>query len=157
MALSAVLSFAAAEIIGNAGYVLAAATLLIFVLLGIVFDMVGVAVTAADSAPFHAMASHKEKGGKEAIWLINNAERVSSICNDVVGDICGIISGTTAAVIVLLLQNSISISNTMASIIITALISGITIGGKALGKSTAIKQSTKVVTAAAKFLSFFHK
>lgn len=157
MALSAVLSFAAAEIIGNAGYVLAAATLLIFVLLGIVFDMVGVAVTAADSAPFHAMASHKEKGGKEAIWLINNAERVSSICNDVVGDICGIISGTTAAVIVLLLQKSFSISNTMASIIITALISGITIGGKALGKSTAIKQSTKVVTAAAKFLSFFHK
>ena len=157
MALSAVLSFAAAEIIGNAGYVLAAATLLIFVLLGIVFDMVGVAVTAADSAPFHAMASHKEKGGKEAIWLINNAERVSSICNDVVGDICGIISGTTAAVIVLLLQNSFSISNTLASIIITALISGITIGGKALGKSTAIKQSTKVVTAAAKFLSFFHK
>ena len=157
MALSAVLSFAAAEIIGNAGYVLAAATLLIFVLLGIVFDMVGVAVTAADSAPFHAMASHKEKGGKEAIWLINNAERVSSICNDVVGDICGIISGTTAAVIVLLLQKSFSISNTLASIIITALISGITIGGKALGKSTAIKQSTKVVTAAAKFLSFFHK
>ena len=61
MALSAVLSFAAAEIIGNAGYVLAAATLLIFVLLGIVFDMVGVAVTAADSAPFHGITQGKRR------------------------------------------------------------------------------------------------
>lgn len=74
--------------------------LVIFIALGIVFDMIGVAVTAADPRPFHSMAAHGEKGGREAIRLLNMSNKVSSLCNDVVGDICGIVSGSTAAVIV---------------------------------------------------------
>ena len=104
--LSALLSFFSSTALNGAGYVVAGLVLAAFIALGIVFDMIGVAVTAADPKPFHSMAAHKEKGGKEAIRLLSNANRVSSVCNDVVGDICGIVSGSTAAVIVAALQGS---------------------------------------------------
>ena len=67
--------------------------LLLIVLIGIIFDIIGVAVTSADEKPFHSMASRKVPGAMESIRLLRNAERVSSICNDVVGDICGVVSG----------------------------------------------------------------
>ena len=96
--LSAVLSLLSETALDGAGYAVALVVLAVFIGLGIVFDIVGVAVTAADPRPFHSMAAHREKGAKEALFLLRNASRVSSVCNDVVGDICGIVSGTTAAV-----------------------------------------------------------
>ena len=92
--LSALLSFFSSTALNGAGYVVAGLVLAAFIALGIVFDMIGVAVTAADPKPFHSMAAHKEKGGKEAIRLLSNANRVSSVCNDVVGDICGPAAGS---------------------------------------------------------------
>jgi len=91
------------------------------------------------------MAAHKEKGAKEALSLLRNANRVSSVCNDVVGDICGIVSGATAAVIVSRLQQDFSPNNMLISLAVTALVSGFTIGGKALGKGFAMRCSTEVV------------
>ncbi len=154
--LSAVLSFLSTAALSGTGYVVAILVLLAFIALGIVFDMIGVAVTAADARPFHSMAAHREKGGKEAIRLLNNAERVSSFCNDVVGDICGIVSGCTAAVIVTQLQRSLSTTSVLISIGVTALISGLTIGGKALGKNVAIKDCTNVVHRVAILLNVLH-
>ena len=145
IALSAVLSLLSNRALDGAGLLLAFSVLAAFIALGIVFDVIGVAVTAADPKPFHSMASHKEKGAKEALKLLKNANKVSSFCNDVVGDICGIVSGTTAAVIVVELQKHFSLSNLLLSLGITALASGLTIGGKALGKTFAIEKSTKVV------------
>ena len=98
--LSAVLSLASEEALDGAGMALAFVVLACFILLGIVFDIIGVAVTAADERPFHSMAAHKTPGAREALGLIRKASKVSSFCNDVVGDICGIISGSTAAIIV---------------------------------------------------------
>ena len=155
--LSALLSFFSSTALDGAGYVVACLVLIAFIALGIVFDMIGVAVTAADPKPFHSMAAHKEKGGKEAIRLLSNANRVSSICNDVVGDICGIVSGATGAVIVTRLQNALSVKSVLISVAVTALVSGLTIGGKALGKTFAMKQSTKVVYWAGRFLHIFHR
>ena len=143
--LSALLSFASGIVLADAGYALAIAVLVAFILLGIVFDIIGVAVTAADAKPFHSMAAHREKGAKEALYLLKNAEKVSSFCNDVVGDICGIVSGSTAAVIVLRLQATFNTKNILISIAVTALISGLTIGGKAIGKRLALNHSTDVV------------
>ena len=143
--LSALLSFASGIVLADAGYALAIAVLVAFILLGIVFDIIGVAVTAADAKPFHSMAAHREKGAKEALYLLKNAEKVSSFCNDVVGDICGIVSGTTAAVIVLRLQTDLQTKTILISIVVTALISGVTIGGKAIGKRLAMNHSTDVV------------
>ncbi|MBQ5739214.1 MAG: hypothetical protein IIV78_02270 [Oscillospiraceae bacterium] len=155
VSLSAVLSFASEIVLQETGVIIAFFVLLTFIGLGIVFDIIGVAVTAADTKPFYSMASHRTKGAKEAIWLIKNANKVSSLCNDVVGDICGIVSGTTGAVIVLEIQQKFGLRALFVSIIVTALISGLTIGGKAIGKEFAMKKSKNVVYTAAKVMLFF--
>ena len=157
VALSAVLSLASETMLNGAGMASALLILALFIGVGILFDIVGVSVTAADAKPFHAMASHKEKGAREALMLLRNANRVSSICNDVVGDICGIVSGATGAVIVVQLQQMFSVRTVLFSVAVTALVSGLAIGGKALGKSFAIKSSTKVVYWAGRFLHVFHR
>ena len=151
VALSAALSLASESMLSGAGMAVALLILGLFIALGIVFDILGVAVTAADPRPFHSMASHKEPGAKEALNLLRNASHVSSVCNDVVGDICGIVS------IVVRLQEALSLRSVLVSVVITALISGLTIGGKALGKTFAMKQSTKVVYWAGRFLHIFHR
>ena len=154
--LSALLSLLSEAVLGNAGLIVALLVLAVFIGLGILFDILGVAVTAADARPFHSMAAHKAKGAAESIRLLNNAERVSSICNDVVGDICGIVSGTTAAVIVLRINVMLPMVPALVlSVAVTALISGLTIGGKALGKNIAITQSTKVVYLAGRVIHVF--
>ena len=155
--LSAVLSLASEFVMDGAGVAVALLILALFIGLGIVFDVIGVAVTAADARPFHSMAAHKEKGASEALSLLRNASHVSSFCNDVVGDICGIVSGTTAAVIVTRLHQAFSINGLVLSVGLTALISGLTIGGKALGKNFAIQNSTGVVFTVAKVLHMFHR
>ncbi len=154
--LSAVLSFFSSTALEGTGAVISVIVLLIFVGLGIVFDMIGVAVTAADPRPFHSMAAHKEKGGREAVRLLSKANEVSSFCNDVVGDICGIVSGSTAAVIVVQLQQGLNTTSVLVSILVTALISGATIGGKALGKKKAINDSTNVVYRVARMMNTLH-
>lgn len=157
VALSAALSLASESALTGAGIAAALLVLAAFIGLGILFDIIGVAVTAADERPFHSMAAHKEPGASEAIGLLRNAGRVSSFCNDVVGDICGIVSGTTAAVIAVRLQQLLHLHPVLLSVGVTALISGLTIGGKALGKSLAINQSTRVVFLAGRFLHLFHR
>lgn len=156
VALSGLLSLSSEAILENAGLLLALLILALFIGLGILFDIIGVAVTAADPRPFHSMAAHKEKGAKAAIRLLQNANQVSSVCNDVVGDICGIVSGSTAAVIVTHLQRDLSTTSVLISIGATALISGITIGGKALGKTVAINQCTSVVYRVARIMHALH-
>ncbi len=157
VALSAALSFASQFFLEEAGAAFAAVVLVLFILLGIGFDIIGVAVTAADPKPLHSMASHKEKGAREALGLLRNAGRVSSVCNDVVGDICGIVSGVTAAVIVTQLQQAFDTRSILISVGVTALISGLTIGGKALSKTFAIQKGTQVLYWVGRFLHLFHR
>ena len=156
VALSAVLSFLSSEMLEGSGYLVAFAVLIFFILLGIAFDIIGVAVTAADPRPFHSMAAHKEKGASQALMLLKNAGRVSNFCNDVVGDICGIVSGATAAVIVARLEQGFNLEGAILTLTVTALISGFTIGGKALGKNFAITQCTDVVYFVARIMNFLH-
>ncbi len=152
---SAALTLASEALLKEAGLLIAVLILILFIGLGIVFDIVGMAVTTADARPFHSMAAHKEKGAKEALALLRNADRVSSVCNDVVGDICGIVSGATGAVIVTRLQSGLDLESVLISVGVTALTSGFTIGGKAMGKPFAMKQSKQVVHMAGRFLHLF--
>ena len=140
-----------------AGLLLAFVILAAIILLGILFDIIGTAVISADERPFHSMAAHKTPGAREALKLMRRANEVSSFCNDVVGDICGIISGSTAAVIVLRLQEAISFQSILISLAITALVSGLTIGGKALGKTFAMEKSTTVLQLVGRFLHLFSR
>lgn len=154
---SAGLSLTSEFLLSGAGLVLAVCVLLLFILLGVLFDIIGVAVTAADPRPLNSMAAHKERGAKEALRLVKNANRVSSICNDVVGDICGIVSGVTGAVIVTRICQTFGAASIPVSVGVTALISGLTIGGKALSKTFAIRRGTDVMHWVGRFLYIFRR
>ena len=143
---SGVISLISDEIMSESGMVAAFLILLAIVIVGILFDTVGVAVTSADESPFHSMAARKVPGAQESIRLLRKAERVSSICNDVIGDICGVVSGSAAATIsVQLIQNFSFTWPTAISLIMSALVAGLTVGGKAAGKGFAVNSSTKIV------------
>lgn len=124
--------------------------IVLFILIGIIFDMIGVAVLSCEESTFHAKASKKIKGSKECIKLIKNANRTSSICNDVIGDICGIVSGALTASLVVSLLNT-----PLAAIFLTAIVSSLTVGGKAIGKKIAIKKCESIVFIVGKILSNF--
>ena len=155
--ISAVFSTISNMLLGQAGLVPAFFILLVIVLIGILFDIIGVAVTAADVKPFHSMAAHRVPGAQEALKLLRNAEKVSSFCNDVVGDICGIISGTASASIVLLIlanRQSVGTHAQLLEIGMAALVSGLTVGGKAVGKTFAMTKSTSIVHCASKVIYY---
>lgn len=131
--------------------------LLIIILVGIIFDVIGMAVASADEKPFHSMAARKVTGAHEAIALLRNAERVSSICNDVVGDICGVISGSASAAIAMQILGHFSFTwPDMISLLMSALAAGLTVGGKAIGKTFAVKSSTAIVHVVGKLLYELH-
>ena len=120
--------------------------LLAIIFVGIVFDIIGMAVATADEKPFHAMAARKVPGAKECIKLLRNAERVSSICNDVVGDICGVVSGTASATIAAQVIAHLDFGwPQVISLTMSALVAGLTVGGKAIGKTVAINSCTDIV------------
>ena len=97
--ISGIISLVSDEVMDSSSLPVAFLILLAIVMVGIIFDIIGMAVASADEKPFHSMAARKVPGSQEAIRLLRNAERVSSICNDVVGDICGVVSGSASATI----------------------------------------------------------
>jgi len=139
--------------------VLAILILLIIIAIGIVFDIIGIAVASASEVPFVSMASKKIRGAKEAILLIKKADQVSNFCNDVVGDICGIVSGAAGGVLIMKIMwaDFTSLEESLLSIIISSLIAAVTVAGKALGKSFAISNCDKVVYYTAYFLSLLNE
>ena len=157
--LSAIFNMASAELVENVNNIaFSIIALILVIIIGVVFDMIGTAVTAADEVPFHAMASDKKKGAKQSLKLIKNADRVANVCADVIGDICGVLSGATAALIAgniakMLGQKDI----TVTTLLVTATVTALTVWLKGLFKQVAIKNSTKIITLIGKFLSIFSK
>lgn len=115
--------------------------------LGVIFDVVGIAVTAADVKPFNAMAARKVKGAKKAVGLVVQADRVSNFCNDVVGDIAGIISGAAiASIAVKMARFDMGIFNiSLVAVLLSGMTAALTVGGKAYGKSIAIRKWKEIV------------
>jgi len=152
---SMVFTLASTEILGRAGYIVSFAILAVFIIIGIIFDMVGLAVATATEAPFHSMAAHRERGATESLRLIRNADKVTSFCNDVVGDVTGIISGTTAALIAARLMEGLSTESLLFPLLISGAVAGLTVGGKAVGKVFTFNNSTVIVQRVGKVLNFF--
>lgn len=128
-----------------------------FILIGVLFDMIGVSVTAADEKVFHSMNARKVKGANVAVKFKKNADKVASFCNDVIGDICGVISGSAGVTIALSLSQILHINAFFITLVVTALIAAFTIGGKALGKSFAINKANIILFNFAKLVSYFYK
>ena len=137
--------------------VVAAAFIILFIMLiGIFFDIIGIAFATCDPTPFVSMASKKIKKAKSAIRLLQNADIVSNICGDVVGDICGIVSG--AAGVAVAVKIAIHASGTpefVWTIIISSVIASLTVAGKAAGKSIAIRNNKQIVSFVAYVLALF--
>jgi len=138
----------------SAGLLVALLSLIVLVLIGIITDIIGTAVTSANEQPFIAMASKRITGAKQALHLIRKAERVSSLLNDVVGDIVGIISGSAGSVIAIYLV-SLGLKSAVASMLITAFTSAFMIGGKAYGKGLAIEYSDRIVLLVGRTMALF--
>ena len=127
--------------------------LIIVILVGILFDLVGVSVTIAKEDEFHARASKKIRGAKTAIKLIRNSAKVSNFCADVIGDICGVLSGAIAAIIALKLTESYGMSSSF-QFIISALVASATVSGKAITKEFAKKNANKILAVVTKVINF---
>lgn len=150
-------SFGSETILPNAGMFIGILLVFLFIGIGIAFDMIGVAVTASDEKPFHSMSAQKVRGAKVAIKFKNNANKVSSFCCDVIGDICGIISGSAGVIVAENIASTINTDLFFTTLVITSIIAALTIGGKALGKSVAINKSNTILYEFAKVISYVYK
>ena len=154
--ISSLISLASDVLMANSTMFVAFLILLVIIFVGIVFDIIGMAVATADEKPFHSMAARKVPGAQEAIRLLRNAERVSSICNDVVGDICGVVSGSASATIAAQILTNFEFTwPQMISLAMSAFAAGLTVGGKAIGKTFAVNSCTEIVHMVGKVIRSF--
>jgi CBS domain containing-hemolysin-like protein len=144
--LAVTLSFVSETLIIKANTIAVLIILIVIIFIGVLFDIIGVAITACPEVPMNSMAAGKIRGAREAVGLLKNAEKVSSFCNDVIGDICGIISGAIGATIVFrILAYNPNLEKALMGAVIAGFISSVTVGGKAIGKNIAIKNSKSIV------------
>lgn len=160
--LSAIFSIVSTTILAGVGWGIGMIVVLIIVIIGVFFDILGLAAAAAEEKPYHSMAAEKLDGAKQAIQIVRNADKFSNFCNDVVGDISGIISGTASAVVVIQLVKQFggseqSVFFTVISVLFTGVVAALTVGGKAIGKTIAINYSTNIILKVGKFFSFLEK
>lgn len=155
--ISLLFSFMSESVMPKVGIIVGIMILILFIFIGIIFDMIGVAVTSSNEEPLHAMSSKKIKGAKKAVSFKKNADKVSSFCNDVIGDICGIISGSAGVSVARGLASTFNLNIFYTGLIVTALIAALTIGGEAFCKRIAIDNNHKIVYMTAKVISKFEK
>lgn len=146
------------SLVENLNVLLAFIILILIIFIGVFFDTIGIAVTAGKERPFHSMAANRVEEAKYAIKILRNAGQVSNFCNDVIGDISGIVSGAVGTSIIYKLIDIYNFKDVIIlSIIITSLVAALTVGGKAFGKSIAILYSYKIILKVAIVLNFIKK
>lgn len=131
--------------------------LLVLLILNIGCDVLANAIISVNPEAFHAMASNKIKGAKRAVSFCRNATKLSSIFADVIGDICGIVSGAAGTALVVHIAVLGTTAELIASIGISAVIGALTVGGKAIFKHFAVKYNKQIVFGFAKFTTVFKK
>lgn len=150
-------TFISETVISNVSLIIGIIITLVIVFIGIICDMVGVAISTVKVEPFNAMASKKVREAKTALMLIKNKDKVSSIFCDVVGDVCGVITGSAGAAIIASIIVKSNINVLLVSMIIMGLLSTLTITGKAVGKNIAMRNSTMIIRTVARIISIFKK
>ena len=154
--LSITFSYISTNALNNLEMIPAILILIAVILVGILFDIIGVAITVADENEFHAKATKKIQGSKSSIFLIRNSAKVANICADVIGDICGVLSGAISAIITTKITTEYGIDFNI-QFIMSAMVASLTVGGKALGKNFAQEKSTSIVHAVGKITSILIK
>ncbi|MBO8128469.1 MAG: hypothetical protein H0Z39_04620 [Peptococcaceae bacterium] len=132
--------------------------LVLVITVGIVFDIVGTATTAARHAPLHALAAKRVFGASHAVYLVRNTPKVANITMDVIGDIAGIVAGALGiSLIAQLIKMYPNFKIFMLNIAITSLIAALTVAGKAWGKKVAVQRSHDIVFAVGKLMAGWEK
>ncbi|MCD7729687.1 MAG: hypothetical protein LUI60_07250, partial [Clostridia bacterium] len=131
--------------------------LVVLLFLNISCDLLANAVLSCKPEGFNAMASNKIRGAKRAVKFCKNASKIASIFADVIGDICGIVSGAAGSALAAYFIFENEITAMFITILISALIGALTVGGKAFCKTLAIKYNKEITFAFAKFTTFFVK
>ncbi|MBO6195654.1 MAG: DUF21 domain-containing protein [Bacilli bacterium] len=155
--LSIVMSITSEGLIPKVNLIIGIIIILVFIFIAVIFDMIGVAITAQDETPFHSMASKKIKGSTHSVKLLKNSDKLASICNDVIGDVCGVVSGSAGVLVANTISESLSINKSLVVLITTAIIASLTITGKAYGKTIAINNSKQITEKVGKVLHKFQK
>ena len=161
LCLSSLFSLMSQSVLSSLGAIMAAIMIALFIFISVIFDMIGIAVTSADEEYFLLQKEKNIQGSEIALKLKKNSEKVCSFCADVVGDICGILSGAGGACIILSISKNISQNNLviLISTLVSSIIAGLTILFKALMKEHAIKNSNKIIMRLSKLIEklFFYK
>ncbi len=142
----------------GANIIISIVVILVFLVIAIITDMIGVAITSCDEKNLRAMAARKIRGAKEAIILQKNGDKVSSIFADILGDVCGILSGAAGASVAsaLITQNMSSFTGVAIASLVSAIIAALIIFGKALMKKYSMNHSEKIILIMGKIMSVFH-
>ena len=154
LALSAFFAVIAELMLSHTNLILALILILILVAISVLFDIIGMAVTAGNVKPLLESKARRVRGANVAVWLVKNADKVSSICTDVIGDICSILSGAAGvAISIIIVSNTPSLGSFFVSILISSLIASINVLAKAIGKTYAIRCADTILLKTGKFLS----
>ena len=158
LVLSCVFGIISELMLAHTNLTLALILIILLVFVGLTFDIVGMAVTAGNIKTLLEQKAKGTKGVDIGITLVKNADKVSSICTDVIGDICSILSGAGGVAISVIISHQIpSINPFFLSVMISALIAAINVLIKAVGKSYALRNSDKIIIKIGFILSFVLK
>ena len=127
--------------------------LLLVIAVGVVFDAIGVAALAASFAPVNARAARKAPGAVTTLKLLKKANVVANFCCDVVGDICGILSGALGATLVVIIGDT-ALGTVLLSALMAGMVSSLTVGSKAAMKNVAITHADRIMEAVGVVLDY---
>lgn len=129
--------------------------LLVFMIfISIICDSIAVSVTSCDLDRINNLAKDDFEYSI-ILKLVLNAEKVNNICADVIGDMCGILSGACGATIV---AKTYAIGyNYINAICVSSLIVAITVGGKAYMKDIAVNSAEEYLLSCVKLLKIFNR
>jgi hypothetical protein len=153
--ISFAMSYLSKSVLSDVNLWIALIVLFLFIFIGVIFDLIGTAIMSVEAKSFNSMAAKKVVGAKAALSLISKASSVSNFCNDVIGDICGVISGTMCSVVAIEISEALNWNVFFITLVTTAFTASLTVGSKAVGKNLAIAFSDKIIYAVARVLCLF--
>lgn len=156
--LTLLFSYISEVFVADSSLIIGFIAMIVLLILNVSCDVLANAVLSAPVESYLSMASQKVRGAKRAVKMCKNAPKIASIFADVIGDICGIVSGSVAATLALAIYNNgFSASELFCSILISAIIGALTVGGKAFFKIVAVKKSKQIVFFVAKYSTYLVK
>lgn len=151
-------SYISEVFVADSSVVVGFLAMIVLLFINVSSDVLANAVLSAPIEAYLSMASQKIRGAKRAVKMCKNAPKIASIFADVIGDICGIVSGSVGAMLAFEIYNKgFSTSEIICSILISAVIGALTVGGKAFFKIIAVKKSKRIVYGVAKLSTYFVK